>query len=467
MKTGAHALKSVDLGNPKSRATLPARQSPYWYPLANGRSLGYVRRACARTHWLGRYRAKDGRYKQAWLAWADDGDTPAEDEISLAEAIARAGRWFLHNAVHAGDPNPLGGMNKDLIYTPVGPVYTLGHALRDYVEWKRIRSAETHFKVIIALINYHILPRLGPLALTELRADHFRSYFRQVLETAPKRGNKPSPGRFALSSIDEEALRKRKKTVNALITILRDTLQLAWEDGKSDNDRLWRSLRSFPNVDRPKMVHLSRAECRSLLELCPEDLRTLVTGALYTGCRSIELLRMRASDVGRDGYGVYVLPSKTRTPRFVFLPDEGMDFFLRLAAGKRPEERLFLRADGQPWGESFRPRFKVAVRAADLPPEFSFHGLRHTYASQLVQAGTPLMVVAEQLGHVNTVTVSRTYGHVSPQIRESEVRQRFPLLSRKNAKLAAGRGAALARWRKSFQSSNWRSYADINRLKET
>ena len=63
--------------------------------------------------------------------------------------------------------------------------------------------------------------------------------------------------------------------------------------------------------------------------------------------------------------------------------------------------------------------------AAGLPKAFCFHGLRHTYASQLSQAGTPLLVIAEQLGHRNIETVSRTYGHMQPQIRSSEVRARF------------------------------------------
>ena len=45
------------------------------------------------------------------------------------------------------------------------------------------------------------------------------------------------------------------------------------------------------------------------------------------------------------------------------------------------------------------------------------------------QAGTPLTVVAQQLGHANTDTVSRTYGHLAPQIREAQVRTHFARLT--------------------------------------
>jgi integrase len=261
--------------------------------------------------------------------------------------------------------------------------------------------------------------------------------------------------------MDEETLRKRKGTVNTLIGILRKSLEMAWENGKTENDRNWRALKRIPNQLRPRTLHLSRPECRKLLAHCRPDLARLVLGALYTGCRSTELLRMRASDVGRDGYGLYIMSAKCYRPRFVFLPDEGMAFFLSLAANKNSGELLFLRENGREWFDLHRHAFKAAVLAADLPAAFCFHGLRHTYASQLIQAGAPLPVVAEQLGHANTDTVGRTYGHLAPQIRESEVRQRFTTLSRENAQLAWKRRKSMQRWRNSLHGTNWRTYASI------
>ena len=454
-----------DLSEANARLNLVRRDHPYWQPLAKGRFLGYSKRYVAHPLWIARYRNKQGDYKQLRVGRADDANQ-ADGSVYLTyeQALSRAKKWLAERSFDSSDPDPLGGV-KGLAYCPVGSLYTLAHALAEYLEWKRLASAETHYNVIVSLINYHLLLRLGPIALDDLKGEDFRAYFLEVLETPPRHGNRKAGERRPLESLDGEALRKRKKTVNALSGILRDTLRLAWENGKTNNDRLWRSLRSFRNVDRPRMLHLSRAECRLLLKHCPSDLRLLVLGALYTGCRSLELLRMEACHVGKDGYGVYVLPSKTHKPRFVFLPDEGMAFFLQLAKGKPVHQCLFVRRGGRPWSDRFRYYFKLAIRAAELPDEFTFHGLRHTYASQLVQAGAPLTVVAEQLGHANTVTVSRTYGHVSPQIREFEVRQRFTVLSPANAKAAESKKKSLARWRKAFRGSDWRSYASISDLK--
>ena len=106
---------------------------------------------------------------------------------------------------------------------------------------------------------------------------------------------------------------------------------------------------------------------------------------------------MKCGHVGRDGYGVYVEPQKNYRARFVFLPDEAMAWMLKLIEGKRPHDLVFVRDNGKPWYD-FKHPFKIAVRKARLPDNFSFHGLRHTYASQLIMAGATVFAVAEQLG---------------------------------------------------------------------
>jgi hypothetical protein len=137
-----------------------------------------------------------------------------------------------------------------------------------------------------------------------------------------------------------------------------------------------------------------------------------------------------------------------------------MAWFLDLVKGKGPHDLVFVRDNGKPWYDYKHP-FKVAVRKAELPDNFSFHGLRHTYASQLVMAGATVYAVAEQLGHVNPATVLKTYGHLSPQARESEVRQRFSTISFKNKRVANEQKQKLARWRSRLHGKDWRTYAQI------
>jgi len=55
-----------------------------------------------------------------------------------------------------------------------------------------------------------------------------------------------------------------------------------------------------------------------------------------------------------------------------------------------------------------------ACEHAKIKPRVSFHVLRHTWASLAVMNGMPLMVVAKNLGHVDTRMVEKHYGHLAP-----------------------------------------------------
>jgi integrase len=447
-----------DISSDEVRVSLPYQREPYWALLSYCRHLGYRKRKGRPGFWVARFRTKDKRYRERCLGLAEDGSLP------YAKAVMAARDWFSlsKNRRLAAEAYPVGA-RKDLIVCPIGSVYTIGHALKDYIEWKRIAAAPSTFVINVCLINSHMIPRLSDIALKDFNGLHFRQFATAVLETPPKCGSLPIGPRKPISQHDTESLRKRKKTLNTLVSILRIAFQMAWENGLVQSDRAWRCLKRVPNVDRPRVLHLTRSECRDLLDHCRPDLRWLVLGALYTGCRAAELISLAVEDVARDGYGVYIAPSKQYQPRFVFLPDEGMTFFLRLCRDRKPRETLFLRKDGRPWpGRHYRDVFKAAVRMADLPEEFTFHGLRHTYASQLVQAGTPLSVVAEQLGHADTTTVTRTYGHFAPQIRESEVRFRFSPLDRDNSKRAEDDAQTLENLRTRLHGTDWRGYARIN-----
>jgi predicted amidohydrolase YtcJ len=87
-----------------------------------------------------------------------------------------------------------------------------------------------------------------------------------------------------------------------------------------------------------------------------------------------------------------------------------------------------------------------------------FHGLRHTYASDLVRAGATLDVVARQLGHANTRTVSDTYGHLSGHFREEQVQAMFSPLSPKYVEASEREADQLAAMRDSFGNCDWRDY---------
>src|SRR4051812_45705875 len=70
-------------------------------------------------------------------------------------------------------------------------------------------------------------------------------------------------------------------------------------------------------------------------------------------------------------------------------------------------------------GDDVTHVFQELLAAAGLP-RIPFHGLRHSAATMMLAAGTPLKVVSDQLGHSTiTVTADRYAGVVPEQKREA------------------------------------------------
>src|SRR5262249_30811613 len=216
-------------------------------------------------------------------------------------------------------------------------------------------------------------------------------------------------------------------SANRTWTILRAALNHAFHDGKIESDIAWRKVKPFGNVDSARIRYLTIAEAKRLINACDPEFRPLVQAALNTGARYGELTRLQVRDFNTDAGTVAVRQSKSGKPRHIVLTDEGMALLRQLTTGKSGDELILTRADGGPWGQSHQWRFMDdAVKRAKIAPSISFHGLRHTWASLSVMGGMPLMVVARNLGHIDTRMVEKHYGHLAPSYVAETVRKHAP-----------------------------------------
>jgi integrase len=226
-----------------------------------------------------------------------------------------------------------------------------------------------------------------------------------------------------------EGVRCRRSTANRILTILKAALNLAHHNRRADAPERWEVIKPFRETNAPKIRYLSEAESQRFVNACAGDFRALVTAALLTGCRYGELAAMKAGDYSADAKAVHVPVSKSGRSRHVHLTDEGVDFFTQVSAGKETSALLFPRTDGEPWRQAnqFRP-MREACKGARIKLAISFHVLRHSYASRLAMAGTPLAVIAEQLGHGDTRMTERHYAHLAPSYVGTTVRAAFGTL---------------------------------------
>lgn len=208
------------------------------------------------------------------------------------------------------------------------------------------------------------------------------------------------------------------------------------------------------NIDvlSPDKIELARAESRSLKFLdreqvdrllqmpqisTPQGLRdkALMEVLFSTGLRVSELVRLNRDSVNlqRKEFGVI---GKGGRARVVFLSDAATEWLQRYL-DKREDtyQPLFIRYAGKTpvpdrTGEDFRITVRTVqrvieqyVRKAKLPIKITPHGLRHSFATDLLSAGADLRAIQEMLGHKN-ISTTQIYTHVTnPQLRE--IHKRF------------------------------------------
>ena len=149
------------------------------------------------------------------------------------------------------------------------------------------------------------------------------------------------------------------------------------------------SSKAIPRSERSEDPYLSHVEAQRLVNACEPTFRPLVQCALLTGCRYGEIVGFRAGDFDHDAGTVSVHASKPGRPRHVVLTDDGVALFEQRGARIHPVGRSTMGRSQQ-----HRP-LREACRRTGIDPPASFHILRHTYATHLLQAGARLPVIEE------------------------------------------------------------------------
>jgi integrase len=411
------SARKTSLESRTARAQLPMRRAPYFVKIAKGLRLGYYRGSAAGT-WIGRRYRGGGSYNTVALGLADDlTDADGSKVFSFWQAQGAARQWA----------EKLRLIDEGIVH---GGPYAVADAVHDYLDAVRAEKGPSAERGAKYIFNASILPELGPFLVEKLTTDRLLRW-RNSLATRPKRvRTKSTADRPATRSTpdDDDARRKRKATVNRILTMLKAALNRAFQAGRLPSDLAWRRVKPFAKVDEAVVRYLTADEVRRLVKACAADFRRLVQAALLTGCRYSELTRLRVSAFNPDSGTIAIRLSKGKI-RHVTLTEEGMLCFAKWTRRRASNEQIFLRDDGAVWGPSHQQRpLEHASRLAEISPPVTFHVLRHTHASHLAMRGVPMAVIAKQLGHADTRMTEKHYAHLAPNYVADTIRANFPNL---------------------------------------
>lgn len=214
-------------------------------------------------------------------------------------------------------------------------------------------------------------------------------------------------------------------SINRTITTLQGVHNMAakrWEEPVRVID--WRGLKS---KESGRTRAETREKCQALLAALPLHIRTVVLFILTTGLRRTEAFNVVWPRVNFEN-GSINIRVKGGKDREVLLSPEAL-----LVLHEQPREGRYV-FDTTNW----RKHFGKALSIAEIE-DFTWHDLRHTFATWLGQSGAPLEIIRDQLGH-SSISVTQKYRHVV----QSEVRnalQRIPTLSPNSGKVVPFKSA--------------------------
>lgn len=280
------------------------------------------------------------------------------------------------------------------------------------------------------LLRLYIVPTLGRIRLADLKPLDIQRTITALAEGRDRPGPVgPATIRQAVSRLSD-ALEAARKLRMITLNPARDV--------------------TLPKAPRPgpKVVLTEEQAARLVAVFAGHRLGAMWILSLGTGLRPGEGLALRWEDVDftegllhvrhslwrsrARGSRPELVDPKTETSKRIIPLSPGLLAVLRKHRSRQAQERLaagpawkdngllFPLADGRPTpAEHARRHFYLVIEKAGLP-RMSPHGLRHSAATLLIQAGIDPRTVADQLGHSNVKTTLEWYVKTTPErLREA------------------------------------------------
>lgn len=180
----------------------------------------------------------------------------------------------------------------------------------------------------------------------------------------------------------------------------------------------------FPVPKQPQRIPelLTRVEVARILQACTNPKHHMMLEVCYgCGLRVSELCQLKVSNIDGQRHLLRVTQGKGAKDRAVILADTLLQHLRSYWQQCRPDDWLFpssLLPGNAIHPSSIQRVYSCTKAHAGVHRQGGIHGLRHAYATHLLEAGLPVHQLQHQLGHQDIRTTLR-YVHWLPGMAES------------------------------------------------
>ena len=161
-------------------------------------------------------------------------------------------------------------------------------------------------------------------------------------------------------------------------------------------------------------VVLSRSEISKLIESIGNSKHKLLIQISYGGgLRVSEVINLKVKDINLDELTIHIKQSKGQKDRITLLSKIIISDLSKLIALKDQNDYVFeSERGGRLSTRTAQKIFENALVKSGIKKDATFHSLRHSFATHLLENGVDVRYVQELLGH-NNIRTTQIYTHVT------------------------------------------------------
>ena len=217
--------------------------------------------------------------------------------------------------------------------------------------------------------------------------------------------------------IKEFLLRKQDKnyapqTVNLYLNAIKFFYREVLKTPQKINLKFAKRSKKLPIV-------LSRGEIKNIIGIIKNPKHKLIISLAYgAGLRISEVVNLKAKDVNLEELTIHLKNTEGKKDRITIFSKKIKNDLQNLIAGKNSNDYLFESERGGKLTERTAQKvFENALRRAGIKKDATFHSLRHSFATHLLENGVDVRYVQKLLGHQNIRTTQIYTQVTNPKLK--------------------------------------------------
>ncbi|MGB2790972.1 MAG: tyrosine-type recombinase/integrase [Candidatus Moraniibacteriota bacterium] len=216
--------------------------------------------------------------------------------------------------------------------------------------------------------------------------------------------------------LDKHKRKQSPQTINLALNAVKFLYSEVLKDPQKIDLKFAKRSKKLPIV-------LSGAEIEKIIEATENTKYKLMISLGYaSGLRVSEVVNLKVEDLDIDELIVHIKGAKGKKDRISVLPEKLRNDLRNIIAGKSNDDLVFTsNRGGALTTTSLQKMFRKSLVKAKVNKPATFHSLRHSFATHLLENGTDVRYVQELLGHSNIRTTQIYTQVTNPKLKNIKI----------------------------------------------